>query len=131
MIDTSKVDRMDDRNRLDANDARREAIIKEMGEISKPYIARVEAIMQERAQAVAGLQAKLSALDEETAEDDKLAYDFEHDGRVSRCCVSGLVLLSGDETVADDDGREALRAVLPWPVREQDEADDDDEQEAA
>lgn len=50
------------------------------------------------------------------------------------CCVSGLPILSGDDTVTYPDGRDALASVLPIQIPDPDAdeaADEEDDEEAA
>jgi hypothetical protein len=133
-IDTSRVDRMEIRGRLAAQDEQRAAICKEIDAAEAPFDERIAVIEKERDEATRELYARLAAHDEATRSDDKHCYGFDDDGQRERCCVSGLVLLEGDETIGDDDGREALKALLPWPAAEpepEDEIEEDEEEAEA
>jgi hypothetical protein len=108
---------MELRQRLASQAAARARLTAERDVAFEPFAARLEALQDECTAALAGISERIAAHDEATAADDELALEFVGDGEPVTCCVSGLVLLKGDEVVADGLGRLALMAALPqWPA---------------
>jgi len=135
-VDTSKVDRMEVRRRIDAHEAERAKIAAELKGARASFNARIEVIQRERMEATAAIQARLDAHDETRGiYDEVLELDDTADQNPIRCCVTGLILLDGDEIVEDDHGRRALAAAVNWPDPPQDlpdsEEDEDEDEEAA
>lgn len=114
-IDTSKIDRMDVRQRIANHEAERTAITDEIARVEAPFRAQAEAATKE-------LREKLDAHDETPGMYDE-AREFEAEDGPHRCCISGLIILEDDPVVVlegDEDGRMALAYVIGWP-----EPDDD------
>jgi len=131
-VDTSKIDRMDVRQRIDAHEGERTKIAAELKAARASFNARIEAIQRERMEATAAIQARLDAHDETPdIYDDVLELDDSEDFNPIRCCITGLILLDGDELVEDAHGRRALAAAVNWPDPPQDlpDAEEDDEDE--
>lgn len=120
-IDTSKVDRMEMRQRIANRETEREGIVAEIDTAEAPFRARIEAIEEEMAAATKPLQERLDKHDETATEDEESIYAFDEYGRPQRCCISGLVLLNDDHLIEDLQADNfALAAVLPgWPVAQE------------
>lgn len=137
-IDTSKVDRMEIRLRVDAHEKARDVIQAEIEAAEAPFEARIREIKREMLAATAETRKRLAEHDAaegiygevyQAEEEPEEGYD---EGKWPlRCTVSGLILLDGDDVI-DKDGRYVLTAVLPnWPQDLPDAADEDEEDEAA
>jgi len=115
-LDVSKIDRMDIRMRIDAHEVERAKIVDELKAAQASFNERIEAIQRERMVATADIQARLDAHDKTRGVyDDVLEFDDSEDENPACCCVTGLVLLDGDELVKDEHGRRALAAAVHWP----------------
>lgn len=136
-IDTSKIDRMDLRQDILALEEKRKglvAVFEAVNEEAEAEIDRESAIYErerrERSEAFYARCAEIPRAHgggDKSAEDaledhdnNSPAYgeciDFDDDGLAERCCITGLPLLDGDETVEDSEGRKALANAIPgWP----------------
>ncbi len=76
-IDTSKIGRMDVRQRIASNEATRSGILQEIAAAEEPYRARFVAIEEEMAAATAALQARLDQHDQTAANDENEVYAFD------------------------------------------------------
>lgn len=137
-IDTSKVDRLQLRKDIAAREAAFNELDAELERAMEPFDLRVgqieadakaaaDQVRAEANSACAEIIAKRDAALAAMNEDYEAIASIVDDGNAERCCISGLVLLEGDKTVCDDDGREALVAVLPWPAAETDDSEADND----
>ena len=144
---TRTIDRMDLRRDLIALDEKRKELVAALEGESQTAacdeeLAREEATWRRESnelwlafqQRLATIRKAHGAAETSAAEaldghDKAPAYDeareFDGDGQVVRCVLTGLPLIESDEVITDSEDRMALAAaIVGWPLFESEETDD-------
>lgn len=146
---TRTIDRMELRHELLALDEKRKELVvaadaeeAAMSAALQEELSREEAVWKRESnelwlafqQRLAGIRKAHGAAETSAAEaldnhDKAAAYDeakeFDGDGLVVRCVLTGLPLIESDEVITDSEDRMALAAaIVGWPLFESEETDD-------